>query len=189
MNRRTLIKTVTLAILAHVVPRLAWAQARASIRDNRELIFAIAEVVLPTTLNIEGRNRAVEAFVTWLEEYKAGVPMSYGYGSQLRRSIVPPSPALKYPAEFRRLQALSGIRGASFTALSPNDRRAVLEAALLEAKVMTLPERPNGQHVASDLISHFYSSSEGNDFLFNAAIGVSECRGLDSSSDRPISKA
>jgi hypothetical protein len=189
MKRRTLVKTVTLAILTHVVPRFAWAQARASIRDNRELIDAIAEVVLPSTLGSEGRKRAVEAFVTWLEEYKAGVPMSYGYGSQLRRSIVPPSPALKYLAQFRRLQALSATRGATFTALSLDDRKAVVEAALHEAKVVTLPERPNGQHVASDLLSHFYSSSAGNDFLFNASIRVSECRGLDSSSDRPISKA
>ena len=113
--------------------------------------------------------------------------MSYGYGGQLRYAVVPPSPLLRYPSQFRRLQELSRPKGSGFTALSLADRKTVIEVALVEAKVTKLPDRPDGQHVASDLLSHFYTSSEGNDFLFGASIGVSSCRGLDSSSDRPVS--
>jgi hypothetical protein len=187
MKRRTLFKTAVLAVLSNAVPRLVRAQVAALSRDNRELVAAIGEVVLPSTLGADGRAKAVEAFAKWLDGYKAGVPMSYGYGGQLKYEVVPPSPLLRYPSQFTRLQQLSKAKGSIFTALSPADRKAVVEAALLEAKVIELPGRPDGRHIASDLMSHFYSSSDGNDFLFKASIRVSECRGLDTSADRPVS--
>lgn len=189
MKRRTLFKTAALAFLSNALPRFAWARAGVLSQDNRKLIAAIGEVVLPSTLGADGRAKAVDAFVKWLEWYRAGVPMSCGYGSHLRYAVVPPSPLLRYPSQFTRLQELSKAKGSVFTALSPADRKAVVEAALLGAKVTKLPERPDGQHIASDLMSHFYSSSDGNDFLFKAAIRVSDCRGLDTSTDRPASLA
>lgn len=216
MKRRTLFKSAAVAVLAalgQVLPRIGRAQARVRTPaqpgtgkqsgtgeqpgveagglnpDHRAWVDAIGEVVLPTSLGAGGRARAVAAFATWLEEYKAGVPMSYGYGNDLKYDVVPPSPLLRYPAQFARLQTLSKAKGAGFQGLSPADRRAVLEEALREAEVSGLPDRPDGRHVASDLLSHFYSSGEGNDFLFNAAIRESDCRGLGSSADRPASRA
>jgi hypothetical protein len=185
MKRRTLFKTAVLALLSYALPRFARAQAGALRREDRELIAAIGEVVLPSTLGADGRAKAVAAFAQWLDGYRAGVPMGYGYG-QLRYAVVPPSPLLRYPSQFRRLQELSKARGSIFIALSPADRKAVVQAALREAKVTKLPERPDGRHVASDLMSHFYNSSDGNDFLFKASIRVSACRGLDTSADRPV---
>jgi hypothetical protein len=189
MKRRTLFKTAALAFLSNAVPRFAWARPGAMSQDNRKLIAAIGEVVLPSTLGTEGRAKAVAAFVKWLDEYRAGVPMSYGYGSHLRYAVVPPSPSLRYPSQFIRMQKLSKAKGAPFPALSLADRKAVVEAALLEAKVTELPDRPDGQHIASDLLSHFYGSSDGNDFLFKASIRVSDCRGLEASAARPASIA
>lgn len=188
MKRRTLFKTAALAFLGNLLPRFTWAQARGLTHDDRELIAAIGEVVLPSTLGADGRAKAVAAFAQWLNEYRAGVPMSDGYGD-LRYTVVPPSPLLRYPSQLRRLQELSKAKGYTFTRLPPADRKAVVEAALLEAKVTKLPERPDGRHVACDLMSHFYSSSDGNDFLFKASIRVSECRGLDGSAARPTSIA
>jgi len=187
MKRRTLLKAAALAFLSNAVLRFTRVQARALSPDNRELIAAIGEVVLPSNLGADGCAKAVEAFAKWLEGYKAGVPMSYGYGGQLQYAVVPPSPALRYPLQLRRLQELSKAKGSVFTALSSADRKAVVEAALIEAKVTKLPERPDGQHIASDLMSHFYNSSVGNDFLFQASIRVSECRGLGTSTARPVS--
>jgi len=187
MKRRTLFKTAALAVLGNAVPRLARAQARSLSKDDRELVASIGEVVLPSGLGADGRDKAVEAFAKWLDGYKAGVPMSFGYGGELKYEVVPPSPLQRYPAQFSRLQELSRAKGMAFTALPLADRKSVVEAALLEAKLTQLPARPDGQHVAADLISHFYSSSDGNDFLFNASIRVSECRGLSSSAARPVS--
>lgn len=188
MKRRTLFKTGALAFFGNLLPRFTWAQARTLSQEDRELIAAIGEVTLPSTLGADGRAKAVAAFEQWLDEYRAGVPMSYGYGD-LRYTVVPPSPALRYPSQLRRLRELSKAKGSPFARLSPADRKAVVEAALLEAKVTKLPERPDGQHVACDLMSHFYGSSDGNDFLFKASIRVSECRGLDGSGARPTSIA
>ena len=185
MKRRNLFITAALAILSNAVPRFTRAQPDGLSQANRELVAAIGDVVLPSTLGADGRAKAVDAFARWLDEYKAGGPMSYGYGSQLRYAIVPPSPLPRYRLQFRRLQELSRSKGSNFSALSPADRKAVVEAGLLEAKVTKLPDRPDGQHIASDLLSHFYTSSDGNDFLFNASIRVSYCRGLGSSSERP----
>ena len=187
MKRRTLFKTAALAVLGNAVPRAARAQAGSLNQDDREMLAAFAEAVLPSTLGGDGRDKAVEAFVKWLDGYKAGVPMSFGYGGQLKYEVVPPSPLPRYPAQFSRLQELSEAKGSTFKALAPGERKAVVEAALIEAKVTRLPARPDGQHIASDLMSHFFSSSDGNDFLFKASIRVSECRGLSSSTARPVS--
>lgn len=187
MKRRAIFKTVALAMLGFVLPRFARAQAGVLNREQRELLAAIGEVVLPSTLGAAGRAKAVDAFSQWLDGYKAGVPMSYGYGSQLRFAVVPPNPALRYPVQFARLQELSRSKGSSFTALSLTDGKAVVEAALHEARVTELPDRPDGRHIASDLMSHFYGSSDGNDFLYKASIRVSDCRGLATSADRPAS--
>jgi len=187
MKRRTLFKTAALAVFGNAMRRLARAQSGPLSTGQMETLAAIAAVVLPSTLGDGGQQKAVAAFVAWLDGYKAGVPMSYGYGGQLKASVVPPSPALRYPAQFSRLEELAKTWGASFAALSVADRRAVVDAALAEAKVMRLPARPDGQHIASDLLSHFYNSSEGNDFVFEAAIRVSSCRGLSDSAARPSS--
>lgn len=187
MKRRTLFKTAALALLSNVISRLARAQAGSLSQEDRELVAAIGGVVLPSTLGADEHAKAVEAFAKWLDGYKAGVPMSYGYGGQLKYEVVPPSPLLRYPAQFTRLQELAKAKGSTFAALPFADKRAVVEAALLEANLTKLPARPDGQHIASDLMSHFYGSSDGNDFLFKASIRVSECRGLGSSANRPVS--
>ena len=48
-----------------------------------------------------------------------------------------------------------------------------------------IPQRPNGKHVAADLLSFFYGSSEGEDFLYGVAIRRDDCRGLADSAQRP----
>ena len=149
MKRRTLFKTAALAVLGNAVPRAARAQAGSLNQDDREMLAAIAEAVLPSTLGGDGRDKAVEAFVRWLDGYKAGVPMSFGYGGQLKYEVVPPSPLPRYSAQFSRLQELSEARGSTFKALAPGERKAVVEAALIEAKVTRLPARPDGQHIAA----------------------------------------
>jgi hypothetical protein len=57
------------------------------------------------------------------------------------------------------------------------------------AKVERIPSRPNGQHVASDMLAYFYNSSAGEDFLYGAAIRRDDCRGLSDSGKRPAALA
>jgi len=64
-------------------------------------------------------------------------------------------------------------------------QRTVVEAALGEANVDRIPPRPDGKHVASDLLSFFFYGSDGQDFLYGAAIRRDRCRGLGNSGERP----
>jgi hypothetical protein len=56
--------------------------------------------------------------------------------------------------------------------------------ALDDAKITALPQSPNGAHIAADLLSFYFTSSDANDLCYQARIGRDACRGLDGS-DRP----
>jgi hypothetical protein len=47
-----------------------------------------------------------------------------------------------------------------------------------------LPQSPNGAHIAADLLSFYFTSSDANDLCYQARIARDACRGLDGS-DRP----
>jgi hypothetical protein len=55
----------------------------------------------------------------------------------------------------------------------------------MAAKLEDLPERPEGRHVAADLMAFFFRSSEANDLCYRAAIGRDTCRGLVDSDRAP----
>jgi hypothetical protein len=58
-------------------------------------------------------------------------------------------------------------------------------AAIGAARVQDLPERPDGRHVAADLLAFFFRSSEASDLCYGKAIGRDQCRGLPGSEDPP----
>ena len=99
-----------------------------------------------------------------------GVNTSSGYGNP-RTQTVPPNPSKNYAAQ---LAAFNGVI-----------TRESVAAALDQAKIDRIPNRPNGRHVASDLIAYFYSSADGEDFLYGVEIKRDDCRGLANSTQRP----
>lgn len=144
--------------------------------DDIAMLRAIAAAVMPQSLQA---NEVADGFARWIRNYRAGAEMNSGYGFT-RLRVTPPSPAKDYPAQIRALNA-----GKPFASLDRNEQRRMIAGALDEAKVDEVPQRPNGKHVASDLMSYFYYGSEGHDFLYEAAIRVEDCRGLPSSPKRP----
>jgi hypothetical protein len=138
-------------------------------------IQAIAEVVLPEEADLKA---AVASFNDWIANYKENADTDHGYGNTRVRPTGP-SPARNYPAQIAALDAAARTQGAaSFAAASREQRRAILETAIAEAKVDRLPARPTGAHVATDLMGHYFNSSEANDLCYRAAIGRDACRGL-----------
>jgi hypothetical protein len=132
-----------------------------------EELRALARVVLPSEVD----TAAVAArFAEWVRGYRAGAEMEHGYGfTRLRNK--PPLAVANYA---RQLAAL----GTQPTAES-------VAAALDEAQVKELPRTPDGRHVASDLLSFYFRSSEANDLCYRAAIGRDLCRGLAGSENPP----
>ncbi len=101
-------------------------------------------------------------------------------------AAAPDSPAAAYIAQLAVLDKAARQRGAKgFDALSGDDQRALLELAFQGAKVDRLPARPEGKHVAADLMAFFFRSSEANDLCYDAEIGKDTCRDLADSTEAP----
>jgi len=171
MQRRSFFKRMFLGVAALVAPRWVRAQMLPPEAQMREL----ASVVLPASLGQTRIDKVTADFLAWLRDYKAGAPMPSGYGFP-RTQVVGPFPATHYAEQFEQL-GLSGLDAAR--------KRAAVEKALQQTKVDRVPQRPNGQHVASDLMAFFYGSSDGEDFLYGVAIKRDDCRGLENSGRRP----
>jgi hypothetical protein len=190
ISRRRALKTLGAAAAAGGVlrggdtPSAAAAQAGTDTITPAALL-PIAEVVLPGELGESGRREAVSAFVRWIRNYKEGADTDHGYGNTRIRQTGP-SPVRSYPQHIAALdEAARGRGAASFAAASPDVRRALVAAALVSAKIERLPSRPNGAHVASDLMGHYFNSPAAEDLCYRAAIGRDSCRGLPGSEARP----
>jgi hypothetical protein len=133
----------------------------------------------------ERLNDVADAFLAWIRAYREGADLDHGYGHTYLKAAGP-SPAAQYSSQLRSLEhSAIGLGGASFAATAPERRRALVEDALAAAKLESLPERPDGRHVAADLMAFFFNSSEANDLCYRAAIGRDTCRGLVDSDQAP----
>ena len=125
------------------------------------------------------------AFTAWIANYKEGVDTDHGYGNTRLRATGP-SPARNYAAQIAALDAAAKAKGAAgFAAASLEQRRAIVEAVIVEAKIERLPARPAGAHIAADLMGHYFSSAAAQDLCYRAAIGRDACRGLPGSDKKP----
>ena len=190
-TRRSALKTLGAAAVAPV----ALDPDRFLIRDqapadlDAAMLQAIGEAVLPTELDAAGRARVVDDFLRWIREYREGAETDHGYGFTRIRSTGA-SPASKYPEQLVALdRAASATKptanGKAFVALDVEARRAVIAAALAEAKIERLPPRPNGAHIAADLMGFYFGSSAAADLCYRAKIGRDDCRGLEGSESPP----
>jgi hypothetical protein len=172
MKRRTILHLfLSLTTAAWAKVRL-YGQVPPLTPADESRLRALAEVVLPSELGSDGRTRVVDGFLTWLRDYRAGADADHGYGvTRLRRT--PASPAATYPAQLAALESRAG------------DRRSAVAAAITDAKIERLPARPDGGHVATDLMAFYFNSLEANDLAYGLAIGRDTCRGLEGSQNRP----
>ena len=176
VSRRDALKTLA------AVPAFHQSLGGFRLQAEDPILIAIAEVVLPSESD---RKAAVIAFNRWVEDYKEGVDTDHGYGNTRLRKTGP-SPARTYPAQIAALDAAARATGAaSFGAASLEQRRAILEAAIAEAKVERLSARPTGGHIATDLMGHYFNSSDARDLCYRANIGRDACRGLAGSEKPP----
>jgi hypothetical protein len=185
MLRRKFFGWISSSLVPFVFPQWARAQEVALAESDVPMLNEVAVAVLPGSL---GRGRALEIashFEKWIKEYHAGADAGYGYGHP-RVRVLGPNPAMHYGEHLRKLDAAARAKGGSFGTLDEAVKRALVTASLTAAAVTSIPPRPNGKHVVTDLMSFFYNSSAGEDFLYNARISREDCRGLPSSGKRPV---
>ncbi len=158
-------------------PWQAWAQTVTFPAQHAETLEALAFIVLPASLGRDGILRVVANFEHWVQDYRPGADTDHGYGFT-HVTPLPESPAPRYIAQLADLRA----------ALHSNDleqRRAAVLQALNKAEVNDLSPRPRGRHVASDLMSFYFYSSDASDLCYNAAIERFRCRGVEHSNVPP----
>jgi len=193
MNRRTLLRWIASGAatlpLARVTLRADLSALASANTDELSVghVFVLRDVastVLPSAIGPKGQDEAVDNFLRWLRDYKAGVPLSHGYGEP-RLVHSGPSPAPGYGAQVTALQQAAIDRGGRFGALPIGERRAILEAAFKSAGIQNMPARPDGKHVVADLMAHYFRSSAANDLCYNARIGRNTYRAIRVTTVRP----
>jgi hypothetical protein len=172
MKRRTLLQ-LFLGVIATLPAKVRLLAQPASLSSaDQARLRALAEVVLPSELGADGRGRVVGQFLAWLREYRAGADTDHGYGfPRLRRTAS--SPIAKYSEQLAALES------------APGGKARAIEAAIVNAKVERLPARPDGGHIATDLMAFYFNSVEATNLAYRAAIGRDTCRGLEGSQNRP----
>ena len=186
--RRTILQAFATAVAASPLGRLGiFAQAPPISDAQVATLRAIAELVLPSALGRDDRERVVNGFVAWVRNYKEGAEMGHGYGSSTLRQPSGPSPAARYPAQFASLDdAAKTSGGAVFAALPADARRPVIEAALNGPQpVNRLPPQPSGQSLIADVMGFYFTSPDAWDLAYQAQIGRDKCRTLDGSDNPP----
>jgi hypothetical protein len=175
-------------VLQSVLAGISWTGARARTAAqtpfgpaHRVRLLALADAVLPQDLGADGHRRAVDQFLSWVRDYRNGAERDHGYGVTAIR-VLPASPAARYVAD---LDDLDRRAGGSFAAGPRADRQRWVTEAVEAAKVRDLPARPNGGHLATDLMSLYFRSAAANDRAYGRAIGREACRDLAGSDDRP----
>jgi hypothetical protein len=185
MKRRSLLEWMISAAAVLPFARLRLlAQPRELTPDAIATLREIAPTVLPASLGPARIGDAVEKFVAWTRGYRENVALAHGYGHP-RLQKTPPSPVPGYVAQLAALDADARKRGGRWSTLDVEARRALLDAAFTKAGVRNLPQRPNGQHVVSDLMAFYFRSSEANDYCYGALIQREVCRPIAITTKRP----
>ena len=173
MNRRRFVHWLSNLPACGMLGKWAFAQSGPLSADELATLREVAGAVLPSALGKSRTDALAAGFVEWFSAYKPGTEMSTGYGFP-RVQVLPRNPSGHYAGQLRELAPNIGT-----------GKREAIAAALEKSKVDRIPQRPDGKHVVSDLMSYFYTSSDGQDFLYGVAIARDDCRGLANSGDRP----
>jgi hypothetical protein len=185
MRRRTLLHALASSLPLIPLTRVRLAgQVRTFTPASVAVLRDVAATVLPASLGADKISLLVDRFLAWGRDYEEGVALAHGYGDpKLVKSG--PSPVPDYVAQLSAIDGAARKKGGSFAALPLETRRAILSDALTAAKVENLPGRPNGRHVAADLMAFYFRSSEANDLAYRARIGRQMCRSLEMTTHRP----
>lgn len=165
MLRRTVLQWI--AVAAPFSAIRAWAQTATFPGKNSATLRELAKVVLPSEVSAD---HVVQQFERWVRDYRPGAEMDHGYGFTRIRAKAS-SPASNYMAQL--------------DALPEPVTRVGVELAIEQAGIKELPRSPDGKHVASDLMSFYFHSADGNDLCYRAKIERERCRGLDGSENPP----
>src|SRR5262245_39153614 len=141
MRRRRLLQWLASATAVLPFQRIrVLAQPRDLSDESIAVLREIAPTVLPASLGQTRIDGVVDRFVAWTKGYREGVAMTHGYGHpRLQKTGASPVPA--YGAQLAALDGAAGVKGAKWSELALETRRARLDEAFASAGVRDLPPR------------------------------------------------
>jgi Gluconate 2-dehydrogenase subunit 3 len=146
----------------------------------------IGEVVLPSELGAAGIARVSRAFAAWIAGFKPGAELVHPYGSADLR-FAGTSPLPRWRQQITALQsAARTAHGRGFTAVTRDQREALLRTALANERIDRMPSPLNANHVALALVAYYFGSAEATDLCYRAQIGQNQCRPLVNSPREPL---
>ena len=150
------------------------------------MLRATAEVVLPGEIGNDGISRISRAFTQWIGAFRPGVELVHPYGSaQLRQTGESPVP--RWRGQLAALDRTARERHRrSFTALTRDQRRELVVAALADERTDRMPNPLTANHVALALVAWYYQTPEANDLCYKASIGRNQCRPLVNAPRQPL---
>jgi hypothetical protein len=179
VTRRTFLGwlAILVPVASGTTTPLPWVVRREKLDDA--LLRALATAILPSELGPDGMRRAADGLQAWVAGYRAGAETNHGYGSA-RIGITGADPSPRWALQLRTLDVDSRrVHGAGFTALTDEQRRAIVREQLTTDRANAIPGSVAGaQHVALALLASFYASPEATDLCYEASIAPGTCRPL-----------
>jgi len=153
---------------------------------DRTMVTRLAEAVLPGELGDAGVSRVSRAFTQWVAEYRKGVELVHPYGSSNLRQTGE-SPAGRWRAQFAALDSEARRKHRrGFGALTREQRRELVTAAMSADRINRMPEPLDANHVAMALVSWYFATPEATDLCYQARIGRNQCRPLVNAPRQPL---
>ena len=189
MHRRTLLRFIASASATFPLHRVRlWAQDRTLPESAIALLHEIGPTLLPASLGEVRVRSIVDGFVEWTRGYREDIALAHGYGHpRLQKSG--PTPVPRYISQLEAIDGAARRKGGRFDTLDREARRGLLDQSLTAAGIRTLPSRPSGEHVVTDLMAFYFRSSEANDDCYRALIQREVCRPIEITVRRPEPKS
>jgi hypothetical protein len=150
------------------------------------LLAAVGDCVLPGELGPDGVRRVTRGFAQWIAGYRRGAELVHPYGSpNIRSTGASPLPTWREQLAALQREARARHRRA-FAALAPDERRALVAAALEGDRLNRLPDPLGASHVAVALAAWYFRSPEAADLCYRARIGRNQCRPLLNAPREPL---
>ncbi|HEX7120813.1 MAG TPA: gluconate 2-dehydrogenase subunit 3 family protein [Gemmatimonadaceae bacterium] len=146
----------------------------------------LAEAVLPSEIGSDGAARVARGFRDWIAGYREGAELVHPYGSATIR-YTGPSPLSRWRTQLAALDRDARTsHGRAFSALTVEERRALVRRALAGSRAQRLSDPLDAEHVALALMSWYFRSPEAADLCYRARIGRHQCRPLVNAPREPL---
>lgn len=149
-------------------------------------VAKLAEAVLPSELGDAGFVRVSRAFTQWVGAYRQGAELNHPYGSAVIRQTGE-SPLNRWRTQLSALDHDARAKHQrGFNALTAEQRKALVTAAIANEQANRMPDPLNANHVALALVAWYFASPDAVDLCYQSRIGKHQCRPLVNAPRQPL---